>query len=1359
MKSSTACLPAADIPLLLSGDLPPDEAAAAELHLSDCAICRSAIESMIADTRWWEDARQALANQPTHAFDEPRVTPSDAPELASNETLLQLLGPTDDPAMLGRIGSYEIVGILGRGGMGAVFKGYDGALNRFVAIKMLLPHLAASGASRKRFEREAQAAAAVVDDHVMAIHGVSEWKSVPYFVMPYARGVSLQKRLHDNGPLEVREILRIGMQAAKGLAAAHAQGLVHRDVKPANMFLDEGVERVQLMDFGLARAVDDASLTRSGTLAGTPQYMSPEQARAETVDNRSDLFSLGSVLYAMCTGHAPFRAESSYSVLRLITDKEPRPIRDLNPEIPEWLCAIIGKLMSKQATDRCGSAQELAELLEACLAHVQQPTTTPLPVGVQALAAQDQLPSLKKPIAKRLKAGFQRRPPIGKFIAAAAFGFAIVFAGVMIVLELNKGTLRIESELDDVAIRLVKENETVEQLTVNQSGATIRIAAGNYVVIVEGAVDELAVEGGQVSLRRGEQEVAKIVRVKPSANPYPWNSSAKDDPASQALDDLRSEYRELEWLYAKAAEQATDEAELNRVYQEMDPREIMPSKYLAFEENHRGSQAGLQALTEVAQLAVSIGDPTSRAARGRVEAVDRLSKYYLDHRGLEKIAAGLDAGPFVPGTDGFLQLLVEKSPHRETQAEALIAQLIQGMRLLRVESQLSAIIEKQKQTFDNDGDIPPDEKAAWLNRLTELEKTDFAKLRASLNAKLQRLADDYAEQPVQHYGTGRVAALRLGHAINRVIVGGEAPQITATDIHGQPFMLSDHRGKIVVLLFAQNTFGDYGEMYGPVRQLVAKYQRAPVRFVTIVSTDDQEGLRTASQHGDLTGTVIPQPLYQAPLPLSWGVEAYPSVYIVDADGVLHSEMNMPYYGAGGYDTSEVDARLADLLKPAPKGVFVEPGNSGEPLSLSDKMNAFNRDLKQRFPHSDQPPLTEQELIACASWNVQYDTELSETLKSALHELAQKHRMLDGWRIEGGFKTLEIGGKTVECFQIFLVDDDGGERFTVRERLLKSSASEAKPAGEPTSGTSLATAVDRFNARHKKADGQVQPPLTEEEVIAAIIHQQSNREALDVSDSLFAKFQDIARTRVLPEDAELEVISSFGSQGGTEFTIWSIRIKMAQDEKGKEGWTSGFEIRKQFVGVRHGDAATIHWGPPGENALQAGVRLSPPLLSYEIGQEIGVEFLYRNILGKPMPGTFPNYFTYHQIEARDAEGAKLEVVQRPQELIVGGAYGVSIGEEPIACRSQPMMVVPVSTTKEQREKLFASSDARTLILAEPGQSCKLTFTVRNSADDTDGTLETGEIEFDVADGVIEFEETVPRDFGRLLFPDPWADVDE
>ena len=164
------------------------------------------------------------------------------------------------------------------------------------------------------------------------------------------------------------------MQAAAGLAAAHAQGLVHRDIKPANILLENGVERVKLTDFGLARAVDDASLTQSGVIAGTPQYMAPEQARGEPVDPRADLFSLGSVLYAMCAGRPPFRADRRMAVLRRVCEDPHRPIREVNPDVPDWLEAIIDRLLAKDPADRFQTAAEVADLLERGLAHVQQPT-------------------------------------------------------------------------------------------------------------------------------------------------------------------------------------------------------------------------------------------------------------------------------------------------------------------------------------------------------------------------------------------------------------------------------------------------------------------------------------------------------------------------------------------------------------------------------------------------------------------------------------------------------------------------------------------------------------------------------------------------------------------------------------------------------------------------------------------------------------------------------------------------------------------------------------------------------------------------------------------------------------------------
>ena len=271
--------------------------------------------------------------------------------------------------------------------MGIVLKGHDRELNRHVAIKVLAPHYATNGAARKRFAREAQAAAAVVHPHVLAIHSVNANARLPYLVMPLVTGQSLQQRIDEQGPLEIRDVLRIGLQAAQGLQAAHTQGLVHRDVKPANILLENGVQRVLLTDFGLARAIDDVSLTRSGTIAGTPEYMSPEQARGEAVDHRTDLFSLGSVLYAMCTGRPPFRADTTMGVLRRICDDTPRDLLEINADVPAWLAAMIDKLLAKSREDRFQTADEVARLFERCFAHLQHPTSLALPAAVTLLAA------------------------------------------------------------------------------------------------------------------------------------------------------------------------------------------------------------------------------------------------------------------------------------------------------------------------------------------------------------------------------------------------------------------------------------------------------------------------------------------------------------------------------------------------------------------------------------------------------------------------------------------------------------------------------------------------------------------------------------------------------------------------------------------------------------------------------------------------------------------------------------------------------------------------------------------------------------------------------------------------------------
>lgn len=332
-------------------------------HVDECPNCQNRLVELAASTDRWTETRDLLSDADVAAVD------SDRPATQK----LDFLSPPSHPEMLGRIGRYEIEKVVGAGGMGVVLKGYDGELNRPVAIKVLASHLAHNGLARQRFAREGRAAAAVVHEHVVPIYGVDSDADLPFLVMHYVAGQSLQHRVDNEGQLPVADILRIGIQMAAGLSAAHAQGVIHRDIKPSNILLEQTVERVLITDFGLARAADDASLTQTGILAGTPHYMSPEQANGEPVDHRSDLFSLGSVLYFMATGRQPFRAERAMAVLNRICNEAHRPVWEINPEIPDELCEVIDQLLEKKPRSRFSDAAQIQAALSRALVNVQQP--------------------------------------------------------------------------------------------------------------------------------------------------------------------------------------------------------------------------------------------------------------------------------------------------------------------------------------------------------------------------------------------------------------------------------------------------------------------------------------------------------------------------------------------------------------------------------------------------------------------------------------------------------------------------------------------------------------------------------------------------------------------------------------------------------------------------------------------------------------------------------------------------------------------------------------------------------------------------------------------------------------------------
>jgi serine/threonine protein kinase len=362
-----------------SGRMPPPGQ-----HIDKDQSSRQRDEAAQAD-----DAREAA----TVAADAPPTpAPDTQPDAAGGATpdsawAHSFLAPPQAPDELGRLGPYRVLKVLGTGGMGIVFLAQDIRLGRQVALKAMLPQLASRPEARERFLREARTAAAIEHENIVAIFQVDEDRGVPYIAMPLLRGTTLESwlRAHKDEMLPLPLILKLGRQIAHGLAAAHAVGLIHRDIKPANLFLQSAAGdssgrlallptsplmadfRVKILDFGLARSSRGTQeLTQSGVILGTPAYMAPEQARrGARVDHRADLFSLGVVLYRLCTGRLPFQGDDMMSTLMALATEEPTPPLEINPALPSSLSGLVMRLLQKDADSRPASAEDVAERLAA----------------------------------------------------------------------------------------------------------------------------------------------------------------------------------------------------------------------------------------------------------------------------------------------------------------------------------------------------------------------------------------------------------------------------------------------------------------------------------------------------------------------------------------------------------------------------------------------------------------------------------------------------------------------------------------------------------------------------------------------------------------------------------------------------------------------------------------------------------------------------------------------------------------------------------------------------------------------------------------------------------------------------------
>jgi hypothetical protein len=264
--------------------------------------------------------------------------------------------------------------VIGRGAMGVVFAGHDPLLDRPVAVKMMLPELAGHEHPRVRFIREAKSVAAIRSENVVAVHSVKDLGPHTHLCMEFVDGESLADRIARTPPLTPDELTALALQLARGLAAAHARRIVHRDVKPENILLDRTSGQAKLTDFGLARMETDVRLTADGNLLGTPLYMSPEQATGGQVGPQSDLFSLGAVLYAAATGESPFAERTVFGVLKKVCEAHPAPPSRLRPDLPDWFDRLVLRLLAKAETDRPRSADEVQMQINLGVAEAAAPS-------------------------------------------------------------------------------------------------------------------------------------------------------------------------------------------------------------------------------------------------------------------------------------------------------------------------------------------------------------------------------------------------------------------------------------------------------------------------------------------------------------------------------------------------------------------------------------------------------------------------------------------------------------------------------------------------------------------------------------------------------------------------------------------------------------------------------------------------------------------------------------------------------------------------------------------------------------------------------------------------------------------------
>ncbi|MEM8680256.1 MAG: protein kinase, partial [Planctomycetota bacterium] len=490
----------------LSGRLDDEQLNEVERHLADCEACGETVRAMRVDDTFLELLQQVGRAAP-HAEDESldpllqqleqlNETRGDAlTSLAARRREVEaLLQPTDD-GELGRLGHYVLSRPLGAGGMGIVYQAEDTKLRRSVALKILRPSL--GPAAKERFLHEARAAAAIENDNVVTIYDAGNEGGLAFLAMQWLDGETLEHRLQRRERLPANEVTDIAAQIAAGLAAAHEQKLIHRDIKPANIWLEADRDRARLLDFGLARCLDDdILLTETGMIAGTPAYMSPEQAQGRAIDERSDLFSLGTLLYRMLTGHLPFEADNALAVITAIQQHQPAAPRQLDLDIPSWLSDLVMDLLEKDPRDRPQRAADVAQSLRT------QRRQYPVQPRQSPVAQSD-----------------GGRSPIWRWATAACFGFfAIVATAFVYRIATDRGDIVVRSQDPNVQVEVMQGGKLVRIIDpVKQDRVTLR--AGTYELKLGDTDGNFVLDRDKLTLVRDGVEVITVEVTKSLASP------------------------------------------------------------------------------------------------------------------------------------------------------------------------------------------------------------------------------------------------------------------------------------------------------------------------------------------------------------------------------------------------------------------------------------------------------------------------------------------------------------------------------------------------------------------------------------------------------------------------------------------------------------------------------------------------------------------------------------------------------------------------------------------------------------------------------------------------------------------------